>query len=190
MKKGISVVAYVLIGAFVQGVIAAPMYSLYTDKRAMRVDDILTVYIVESAKAGSNSGTSTDKKNQVGVNGIQGTGLLSFIPAFGASGSVGVGFDGKGSTSREGSLLAKVTARVSKVLDNGNLVIDGNKMVEINNEKEIISVSGIVRAQDIQPDNFVYSYNISDAKITYSGKGAAHEGQRPGLIARFLNWIF
>jgi flagellar L-ring protein precursor FlgH len=169
---------------------AAPMHSLYTDHRAMRVDDILTVMIYESAKAGSESATSTSKTNGMGLKGVKGSGALGFLPSFGASASNNIDYDGKGGTSREGSLVARVSARVDKVLDNGNLVITGSKTVEINNEKEIIKISGVVRPQDIESDNIVYSHNVADAQITYSGKGNASNGRRPGLIARILNWIF
>lgn len=171
-------------------VYSSDVYSLYTDHRAMKMDDILTVLIVENAKAGSRSSTSTSKKNSFGINNVKGSGKLSFIPAFGASGGTNVGYDGRGGTSREGNLVAKISARIVKVLDNGNLVIDGNKVVEINEEKEIIKVSGVVRPEDIESDNTIYSYNISDAKITYSGKGVANKGRRPGIFARFLNWLF
>lgn len=166
------------------------VYSLYTDHRAMKKDDILTVLIVENAKAGSQSSTNTNKKNSFGVQNSAGSGPLDIIPGFGAGGSANVGYDGRGGTSREGNLVAKISARVTEVLDNGNLVIDGNKIVEINEEKEIIKISGVVRPQDIESDNTVYSSNISDAKITYSGKGVANTGRRPGIFARLLNWIF
>ncbi len=166
------------------------VYSLYTDHRAMKTHDILTVLIVENAKAGSQSSTNTNKKNSFGLKNSAGSGPLDIIPGFGAGGSSSVGYDGEGGTSREGNLVATISARVVEVLDNGNLVIDGNKVVEINEEKEIIKISGVVRPEDIEQDNTVYSYNISDAKITYSGKGVANTGRRPGFIARFLNWIF
>ena len=169
---------------------SGPVTNLYSAHRAMKVDDILTVYVVEEAKAGSESGTKTDKKNNLGAGVERGTGLLSFIPSMGASGSVSTGYDGKGSTAREGSLAAKISARVVQVLDNGNLVIDGSKVVEINQENEIIKVSGIVRPQDIEGNNIIYSCNIADAKITYSGKGVVNTAQRPGLLARLLNFIF
>lgn len=172
------------------GISGAPMGSLFSDHRAMGVDDILTVYIVESAKAGSQSKTNTSKENNLGVEAGGGSGALGFIPSFGASGGNKMSYDGKGGTSREGQLVATVTARVVKVLGNGNLVVDGSKVVEINDEKEIIKVSGVVRPGDIQKNNIIYSSSIADAQITYSGKGAAHDGQRPGLIARFFNWIF
>lgn len=165
------------------------VYSLYTNHRAMKKDDILTIYIEENAKAGSQSSTNTNKKNSFGVQNVKGTGALDMVPGFGASGGANVGYDGKGGTTREGNLVAKVSARVVEVLDNGNLVIDGQKVVEINEEKEIIKVSGIVRPQDIGSDNTILSSSISEAKITYSGKGVANTGQRPGFIARFLNWL-
>jgi flagellar L-ring protein precursor FlgH len=180
----------VIIFSIIAPVYAASAYSIYNAHRAMRVDDVLTVVIVESAKAGSQSGTNTNKQNDMSLQGGNGSGLLKFIPNFGASGSSKVSYDGKGGTSREGSLVAKISARVVQVLDNGNLLIDGSKVVEINEEKEIIKVNGIVRQQDIESNNIIYSYNIADAHITYSGKGTASTGQRPGFFARVLNWIF
>jgi flagellar L-ring protein precursor FlgH len=169
---------------------AGSMYSLYNDRTALNADDILTVVITESAKAGSQSGTNTSKAHDLSVSGGGGSGLLHFIPSLGATAGNKVDYDGKAGTSREGSLDAKISARVTKVLDNGNLVIEGSKVVEINDEKEIIKVSGIIRPQDIEPNNIIYSYNIADAQITYSGKGTVHTGERPGLIARVLNWLF
>ncbi|MBD3421727.1 MAG: hypothetical protein GF398_16560 [Chitinivibrionales bacterium] len=169
---------------------AADVHSLYTDHRAMGVDDILTVIIVEEAKAGSKSGTNTSKNNGFTVSGQGGTGALAALPAFSGSAGSGVEFDGKGGTSREGSLVAKISARVITVHDNGNLVIEGSKIVEINNEKEIIKINGLVRPEDIESNNIIYSHNVADAEISYSGKGVVDTGRRPGLIARFLNWIF
>jgi flagellar L-ring protein FlgH len=169
---------------------AASIYDIYTAHRAMRVDDILTVLITEQAKAGSQSGTSTSKDNSASATGMGGTGALKFLPTFGLSAGSSLAYDGKGGTTREGNFIARVSARVTRVLDNGNLVIEGSKMVEINSEKEVIKVAGTVRPMDIQSGNTVYSYNIAEAQITYAGKGTATTGQRPGLIAKFLNWIF
>jgi flagellar L-ring protein precursor FlgH len=174
----------------ISAVSGADIYSLYTDHRAMKDDDILTVLVMEEAKAGSESGTNTSKKHKVGVDGIKGSGVLDFIPNFGVSGGTELGYDGQAGTSREGSLVATVSARVIKVMQNGNLVIEGNKIVEINDEKEILKLKGVVRPQDIEADNTIYSYNIADAEITYSGKGTVRNGQRPGLISKFLNWLF
>jgi flagellar L-ring protein precursor FlgH len=184
----------VWVSSFVLGMVvggqAGPIHNLYTDHRAMQVDDIVTVIISEEAKAGSESGTNTSKSNEMGLSVARGSGPLKVIPAMGASGGSNVGFDGRAGTSRQGSLDARISARVENVMDNGNLIISGSKVVEINNEKEIIKISGIVRPQDIQANNIVYSHSIADAQILYSGKGAVEQGHRPGLVARCLNWLF
>ncbi len=169
---------------------SASVPNLFSDHRAMKIDDILTIMIVESAKAGSESGTKTSKENSLGLEAAGGSGALSMIPGFAVSGGNKVGYDGKGGTSREGNLVATVSARVTKVLDNGNLVIEGSKVVEINEEKEIIKITGVVRPQDVLKNNVLYSSSIADAQITYAGKGVANTGRRPGFLARFLNWIF
>ena len=127
----------------------ASVPNLFSDHRAMRIDDILTIMIVESAKAGSESGTKTSKENSLGLDASGGAGALRMIPGFSVSGGNKVGYDGKGGTTREGSLVATVSARVTRVLDNGNLVIEGSKVVEINDEKEIIKITGVVRPPPI-----------------------------------------
>jgi len=76
------------------------------------------------------------------------------------------------------------------VKPNGDLVIEGTRVLGINNDKEMLILTGIVRPQDISPSNTVYSYQIADAQISYKGKGAASDGGKPGWIIRFLNWIF
>lgn len=169
---------------------ATQVPNLFSDQPAIKVDDILTILIVESAKAGTESTTNTGKNQSFGVGSNGGTGLLRFLPQFGGSGSANIAYDGKGTTSRTGSLNATIAVRVTKVLDNGNLMVEGTKVVEVNDEKGLIKVTGIVRPLDIQPNNLIYSSSIADAQITYSGKGAVNDGHRPGILARFINWIF
>lgn len=182
----------ILIGIMVTGYtcMAAEIPNLFSDQPAIKVDDILTIMIVESAKAGTESKTNTGKTQSFGVGSNGGTGLMRWLPQFGGSGSADIGYDGKGTTSRTGSLNATIAVRVTKVLDNGNLVIEGTKVVEVNDEKGLIKVTGIVRPLDIQPNNMIYSSSIADAQITYSGKGAVNDGHRPGILARVINWIF
>jgi flagellar L-ring protein precursor FlgH len=156
----------------------------------MRSGDILTVIINESAKADARSGTNTSKENSISAQSNGGTGFFDFIPGFGFGAGNKVDYDGEGNTSRKGSLTARISARVIDVLDNGNLVIEGSKKVTINDEDEIIKISGIVRPADIAPGNTIFSHNIANADIVYSGKGVASTGQRPGPFARLFNWIF
>jgi flagellar L-ring protein FlgH len=169
---------------------ATEVPNLFSDQRAIKVDDILTVQIIESAKANTDAKTSTDKEQSASVESSGGIGSLRLIPSFGASAGSKVSHSGQGGTSREGSLVAVISARVLKVLDNGNLIIEGTKTVEINEEKGLIKISGTVRPRDIQQNNVILSSSIADAQITYSGKGTVAEAHRPGLIMRIINWIF
>ncbi len=186
MKR--SLILFVLL--IVSSVAGDRIHSLYSDHRAVRQGDILTVVVVEDAQAGSKSSTETEKNNGVDVKGGGGSGLLDFIPSFGANAGTGISYDGQGGTSRQRNLTAKISAKVVGVRDNGNLVIEGNKVVEINEEKEIIKISGLVRPEDVESNNTVFSYDIADADIKYSGKGVPDDGRRPGLLARFFNWLF
>ena len=104
IKNGVTIVAAVV---FI--VDAAQVVNLFSDHRAMRIDDILTIMIVESAKAGSESGTKTSKENSLGLESPGGSGALRMIPGFGVSGGSTVGYDGKGGTTREGNLVATIS---------------------------------------------------------------------------------
>jgi flagellar L-ring protein precursor FlgH len=165
--------------------------NLYTDKKGKRAGDVITVLVMEAAKAGSDTHTDTEKKNNIAVGQGQSNGkLFNWLPSFGVSGKADITYNGKGATARNGELKATVTARITEVLDNGNLLIEGSKLVAINSEEEILEVSGTIRADDINPDNTVYSYKIADAVIRYSGSGTNSDAEKPGLLTRFFNWIF
>jgi len=166
--------------------------NLYTDKKGKKAGDVVTILIMEAAKAGSDTRTETEKKNNLNIGQEKSTGskLFSWLPSFGVSGNANISYDGKGATARNGELKATVTARITEVLDNGNLLIEGSKVVAINNEEEVLEVSGTIRADDINPDNTVYSYKIAEAVIRYSGSGTNSDAEKPGILTRFFNWIF
>jgi flagellar L-ring protein precursor FlgH len=164
--------------------------SMYTNHRALRQGDLLTVLIEEDAEAGTSTGTKTKNSADMGVNGHGGSGLLGFIPRFGVGGDYDMDYNGSGDTQRRGDFRATLSVRVTEVLDNGNLLIEGNKQVKINEEEQIINLSGMIHPTSIRPDNTVFSSSIADAEITYSGEGSAADAQRPGFITRFFNWLF
>jgi flagellar L-ring protein precursor FlgH len=185
----------------VLGIVALPTLSspvvslygnnLYTDKKGKKAGDVVTILIMEAAKAGSDTRTETKKNNKMDVGQDKSNGkLFSWLPSFGVSGKADMSYDGKGVTARNGELKATVTARITEVLDNGNLLIEGSKVVAINDEEEILEVSGTIRADDINPDNTVYSYKIAEAVIRYSGSGTNSQAAKPGLLTRFFNWVF
>jgi flagellar L-ring protein precursor FlgH len=163
--------------------------SLFADNRAHQVGDVVTIHIIEFATASNSSSTTTDKKTTTSASG-SGSGALKFIPLFGMEGGTAAAFKGDAKTERNGVLRAKMSARISGVDDNGNFIIEGSREVTVNSDHQVTVLRGTVRPEDITTDNIVYSYNIADAKISYTGKGLVNTGQRPGILTRLINWIF
>ncbi|MFH0919959.1 MAG: flagellar basal body L-ring protein FlgH [Fibrobacterota bacterium] len=185
------VITALLVTAFLAAAAQAGIYSLYGDKKAKKIDDIITILIIEDAQANNKTLTDSKSGSDVGLTtGASGGGLMSFLPQWSFSGKNNADFQGRGETSRSGVLKAKVTARIVEVHDNGNLLIQGSKLVAVNNEKEMIHVSGIIRPEDIRADNTIFSYSIADAKITYTGDGTLNDTQKPGIVTRFFTWLF
>jgi len=166
---------------------------LFEDRKAMRVGDILTVRLKEQTNASKNSQTSTSKATEASLGNptVFGRSLShDGTPLFDGSLSGDSSFDGSGSSSQSNSLLGDITVTVVQRLPNGNLRIRGEKWVMLNQGREFIRLSGIIRPDDIEPDNSLQSYRIADAQITYSSKGVLAAANRMGLISRFFNSVF
>ena len=166
---------------------------LFEDRKANRVGDILTVRLKEQTNASKNSQTSTAKTTEASLGNptVFGRSLSrDGTPLFEGSLSGDSSFDGAGSSSQSNSLLGDITVTVVQRLPNGNLRIRGEKWVTLNQGREFIRLSGIIRPNDIEPDNSLQSYRIADAQITYSSKGVLAAANRMGPISRFFNSIF
>lgn len=163
--------------------------SLFADQKASHVGESVTIYIVETSSASNNATTTTSRSSDLSLTG---TGTNSNTTLLNLTGGVSTGntFKGEGAISTQGSISAKLSARVDSVLPNGNLFIRGSRVITINGEEQIIKISGIVRTSDIQPDNSVYSYNISDANISFQGNGIVSRVQEPGWLTKFFHWLF
>lgn len=165
--------------------------SLFSDIKAHKVGDIITILIVEQNRASSQVKSKSEKSGEAELAGGPGIGpLLGHIPLFSAKSSMKNDFEGKGENLRSGSIRAKMSATVVEVRDNGDLVIQGTRIIGISGDKESITLSGVVRQKDIAADNSVQSYLIADAEVIYTGKGNTNTGSRPGFVSRLVNWIF
>lgn len=160
--------------------------SPYADKRARAVGDLLTVIIVQSSVASHEAESQTEKSTSAGAE--KGTGILSLFPDFSLSAKRATA--GSGSTTRKTQFADRMTARVTEVLPNGALRIEGVRATNINAEKLEARLSGIVRPQDIAPDNTVLSSAIADQQIVWTGKGPIAEKQKPGIISWLLHFLF
>ena len=176
--------------AYGRGLDGSSYPSIFSDHKAHEIGNVVTVLIIEEASASNQASTQSSKENKLSASSPGGTGGLDFMAMYGLSAGTKNEFTGDGATSRQGVLKAKLTARVVAIEDGGHLLIEGSREIGINDEKEIITLSGTVRSEDITRDNTVYSYQIANAQIVYKGKGNVNTGQRPGIIARFFNWLF
>lgn len=165
-------------------------FSLFVDHKAVTVGDLVTVYIMEFSSGSNEAATTTKKSDGFGFEGSGAGALANAFPNVGAKVGKQSEFDGQGSTSQQANLRAKMTARITERLSHNSLRIEGRRDVDVNGDKQTIILTGIVRPQDISSGNIVYSYNIADAKISYKGKGAIHQGQKPSFLFRLINWIF
>ncbi len=169
--------------------------SLFVDNRASRIGDILTVAIYERAEANKKATTDTDRETTVSADVSKFFGLEENIaninhaidPAHLISAGYKNEFKGSGSTTRKENLVATLTTRVVEVLPNGTLRISGSKSVTVNHEQQIIHLSGIVRPQDITPNNVVDSKYVLDANIVYTGNGVIDDKQQPGWLLQLLD---
>ncbi|MBI5587075.1 MAG: flagellar basal body L-ring protein FlgH [Deltaproteobacteria bacterium] len=177
--------------------------TLFQDLRARNIGDIVTIEVSEKTSAINGGTTSTARKSaddiaiqkflglplDFGMRNFLGQGV-PFSP--GIKSGYDSKFDGSGTTKRSGELNAVIATRVTNILANGNLVIEGKKDTVVNNELQYIVLSGIIRPEDINEQNTVSSTLISDARIEYSGKGVVADEQSPGWLRRILDnvWPF
>ncbi|MFW5824965.1 MAG: flagellar basal body L-ring protein FlgH [Marinobacter sp.] len=160
-------------------------YSLYGDSTALNVGDILTVTLQESTSASKNAGSSISKENEVGM----GTPSLfgRTFEKFSGSASSEREFEGQAEADQSNSLAGNITVTVTEVLPNGVLHIRGEKWLSLTNGDEFVRVSGLVRPEDISPDNTVSSQRIADARLAYGGTGDFDQANQPGWLTRFFN---
>jgi flagellar L-ring protein precursor FlgH len=171
--------------------------SLFGDQRARNIGDIVTVKIVEESSASEKATTDTSRKSEIdgGVTNFFGVetnpgGPFRNLSTLMKAGMNKNDFSGSGETKRSGSLTTVMAARVMEVLPNGNLAVEGKREIYVNNEKKEILLQGIVRPRDIANDNTIYSTQIADAKIIYTGIGVVAEKQRPGWMARIIDYVW
>ncbi len=175
---------------------------LFCDHKAMKVNDIVTIVINETAKsktsgqkqlsesdttslgggAFSSAGTNAAINSHVNtINGLIGTGFKS---------STSNQFKGQGSATKDASFTTTVSARVIKVLENGNIFVFGKREILIDDQKQIIQVSGVIRPYDIDQYNKINSNQMSDAKILYKTEGDVDRATKQGWGTKMLQAVW
>jgi flagellar L-ring protein precursor FlgH len=167
---------------------------MFSDRKASAVGDIVTIKIIESSAATNRASTATDRSSSLSASLDAMFNAEKRFPAdqpffnpfSRLAGGLESEFEGTGTTRRSGDLNAYITALVTRVLPNGNLVVNGSREVLINNENQIIQLTGVIRPRDISGDNQVLSTYVADARIAYSGSGVVNDRQKPGWLTNIV----
>lgn len=166
-----------------------PLTDLTADLRASRVDDVLTIIVAERASAIAQGTTKTSRQSDAEYSITAAGGLTKptgpLTNLLGVSGAQAL--QGEGATSRTTALTTTLSARVADVLPNGNLVIEGTKLVVVNSESQTVTVRGIVRPFDIGSGNAIASDRLAQLEVRINGKGVVQDAiRRPNFLYRLL----
>lgn len=159
------------------------------DVRASQLYDLITIVVLDNSSAVSTGATNTARKSSVSASI---TSLLGPKSATGALANLAnsannTQLQGQGTTSRGTTLSTTVTAEVTAVLPNGNLVVKGQKEISVNADKQVITIQGIVRPEDLSPQNSVPSDRVARMEILVNGKGVVNDAvKRPFILYRLL----
>ena len=177
------------------------MADYYLDRRARNVGDIVTVKIIEESSASQEATTETGRSSNLdaaledtfglpdyyGMSNFLSSGQ-SFSPTF--KGNYKRDFQGGGTTVRKDKLVLTVTASIVEKLPGGNLRIEAKREIKVNREKQHLTLAGIIRPEDISTFNTIFSTQIAEAQIRYTGKGVLGDTQGPNWFARIMDWVW
>jgi flagellar L-ring protein FlgH len=177
------------------GASIAWMVGLTGDRRARRVNDLVTVRVVESISASGKADSNLTKNSAASASVPNLFGLESKLPSAIdptklANVAADSKFSGAGATTRTGDLTAVMTVRVAEVLPNGDLVLEGAHEIVINGDRQMIVMTGVARPADVLPDNSILSTQVGQMSVRYFGNGLIKDSLRPGVLIRILNKIF
>ena len=163
------------------------MTDLAFDHTARRANDIVTVHVVESVAGAGAADTALAKSGSqvASLSGLNFFGLEGFVNRLGET-----DYEGTGTTNRTGALTAIVSARVAEVLPNGDLLLEGVREIDINGDRQMLLLTGVVRPEDIGTNNVVQSPLVGQLRIRYFGEGLIKDTVKPGWVTRILNKVF
>jgi flagellar L-ring protein precursor FlgH len=163
--------------------------DLGSDLRATQVDDLVTIVVTELASAVVNGATKTQRQSNLkasvtAAGGItKPTGALANLADVASQSQL----NGQGTTSRSTQLSTTLSARITHVLPNGYLVVEGTKQVDVNGEHQVVTLRGVVRPTDLTTGNAVSSNQVAQMELKINGKGVVNDSvRRPFVLYRIL----
>lgn len=162
--------------------------SLYQDHVPGRIGDILTVRLEESTQGEKKAKMKTNKQGQYTLTLPR----VNDGRIYGQNGTMDSNFqfDGEGESNQQNKLRGTISVTVTRVLSNGNLMVQGESWLTINQGREYIRLTGIVRREDIDANNSISSQRLADARISYSGNGQVANTARGGVLTQLIFKFF
>lgn len=169
--------------------------SLFEDKRARRIGDVITIALSESTTSSKKADTAIKKDDTISIDAGTVLGATPKIGGINMATSIAPtrDFSGASTADQSNKLTGTITVMVSDVLPNGLLEVRGEKWMTLNRGEEFIRIRGYVRPEDVLPDNTIASTKVADVRITYSGTGELAQANRQGWLSRFFSsewWPF
>ena len=168
-----------------------PTASLFSDERLFKVGDVISIVVnertsgVNNAQFRSQRGAETDVQFGTGAGKVFGM----FNPFSGGVSSQN-DFDSRVQNNKLTTFTTQVSAMVVRTDELGNLYVEGSKVIELPDEKQVVAISGIVRSRDVTAQNTVESSQVANLQVAYKGKGEAEDARHPSLFNRILGWFF
>ena len=163
--------------------------SLFSDYKANRIGDVVTIVVVEQSQAKNSADKTAGRQSDIGF-GFSGGMDETQLPTIDLKAKSNNDFEGGGATTSSGVVKTKISAIIDSVYENGLLRITGKRKIIINGEEQLVTIKGLIRSADLQTDNSVYSYKISDAEIVFEGSGMIDRNTSPGWITKLFHWLF
>jgi len=163
--------------------------DMAADVRAAQVDDLVTVIVAEHASADASGITKTQRQSSTANTITQLAGVTRATGPWAnlANVSGNTQLNGQGQTTRQTDLTTTLSARVTHVLPNGYLVVEGAKDIQVNSERQTVTVRGIIRTADLSQGNVVASSSLADLEVRINGKGVVNDAvRRPFFLYRLL----
>ena len=170
--------------------------ALFEDQKARNIGDVLTILLMETTTAKSSAATSTAKDTNTSMAAPTIAGMpvtINGVSVLSGALESNHKFSGSGASTQSNALQGSVTVTVIGRQANGNLIVRGEKHLELNQGSEFVRIEGVVRPADISPDNTIASSRVANAHISYTGEGTLAESNSKGWLARFFSsplWPF
>ncbi|SCM83559.1 Flagellar L-ring protein [uncultured Sporomusa sp.] len=164
----------------------SPAATMFYDRRAHAVGDILTIIISETSSASRSGNAANSKSASTSLDA--GVGLFTFIEP--VSGKSSDSFKAQGSISNTNKVTGRLTVTVTEIKPNGQMVVSGTQTIKQNSDEQKITITGMIRPEDVAADNTILSNKIADAQLKIEGKGPLTRKQRQGILTQVFDFLF